>query len=158
MSGIRRAVQRSPLAALNGENSRARIQNVREDSSAAIQRIRELKVATRDQVHSYCAFLWVWHRLQPDRKHVSEISLREEKSRAKVPREHVDHVVSHKTWVTRFLPQAQTTRSSSTIWATWNFSRLTTTSMSHVTTWSFGRPRFGSSGTAPFSTTGDVSC
>jgi hypothetical protein len=34
MSGIRRAVQRSPLAALNGENSCAKVENVREDSSA----------------------------------------------------------------------------------------------------------------------------
>jgi hypothetical protein len=33
VSGIRPAVQRSPLAALNGENSRAKVQNVREDSS-----------------------------------------------------------------------------------------------------------------------------
>jgi hypothetical protein len=34
MSGIRRAVQRSPLAALNGENSCAKVENVRQDSSA----------------------------------------------------------------------------------------------------------------------------
>ena len=36
MSGIRLAVHRSPLAALNGENSRAKVQNVREDSSAMV--------------------------------------------------------------------------------------------------------------------------
>jgi integrase len=32
--GIRHTVSRSPLAAVNGENSRAKVQNVREDSSA----------------------------------------------------------------------------------------------------------------------------
>ena len=47
MSGIRRAVQRSPLAALNGENSRAKVQNVREDSSASSNRPRHARRSAR---------------------------------------------------------------------------------------------------------------
>lgn len=79
---------------------------IEECKEAAVKRVREYGVATRDQVHGYFTFLWVWHRLRPERKRVSEILLREEKSKTKVPRQHVDHVVSHSTWETRFMTQA----------------------------------------------------
>ena len=61
MSGIRLAVHRSPLAALNGENSRAKVQNVREDSwEECLDRI--IPIGERHFRHAITEFVEHYHR------------------------------------------------------------------------------------------------
>lgn len=62
MSGTRLADHRSPLAALNGENSRAKVQNVREDSWA-----RRLRIAVGPRTDSRVGVGWPSCLLHPPR-------------------------------------------------------------------------------------------
>ena len=66
MSGIRLAVHRSPLAALNGENSRAKVQNVREDSSAALS----MRRIGRRWKRSRSGCLAIWTQMDPNWRYV----------------------------------------------------------------------------------------
>src|SRR5205814_5289881 len=64
----------------------------------AVTEIENLRADQREQVRSYYAPLWVWHRLDLERWKMSSIPLRL-KGR-KEPSWDVDHVVSVKLWET----------------------------------------------------------
>jgi len=64
----------------------------------ATKYIDELGVLTREAVHQYYLPLWLWHRLDGDRRKASDIPLKESKRGS--PSLDVDHVVSVKFWET----------------------------------------------------------
>jgi hypothetical protein len=67
---------------------------------AAINTIQALEAKSRNQVQIYYTPLWLWHRLEGERRRLSEITL---KAPGKATdRLHVDHIVAHDHWESGF--------------------------------------------------------
>jgi hypothetical protein len=66
----------------------------------AISTIEALEAKSRNQVQIYYTPLWLWHRLEGERRRLSEITLKAPGKAA--DRLHVDHIVAHDYWESVF--------------------------------------------------------